>query len=158
VPTDPPEIKPENQEKIKPQHGGRRPGAGRKPKPRPEQAPAGPAALIPPPPPEPPVHPRRAELAATAAAANAGWAIPEVGRQKAVYECLAILADRDAGGRLKMTAVKTLAAIERLNQTLAAKPTAASPIGPDVEALIDRVYAEQPAADATAAGSTPVPD
>ena len=172
----------------KPGRGGRRPGAGRKPKPRPEQPPAGPPPAESKPPPEPPppgsswiipepgqrkavfeglatlanakppavdppAHPRRSELAATAAAANAGWAIPEIGRQKAVYECLAILADPLAGGRLKMTAVRVLAAIERLNQTLAAKPTAASPIGPDVEALLVLCYGD----DAAAADSGPAP-
>ena len=126
---------------IKPQHGGKRAGAGRKPKPRPAEA-----APEPPPvglsvpsvlsavesPADPPAHPRRAELAATAAAANAGWAIPEKLKQLAVMDCYRVLADPLASNRAKEAAKRTLVAIERLNLKL---NTGAPTTPPDALAL-----------------------
>ena len=148
-------------------HGGARPGAGRKPKQgqavtadRPAAEPAAEIKSPEPQPTEPPAgrpHPPRSDLAEVRAAATAGWDVPEAVKRKAVFDCAAILADADAGGRLKMTAVRTLAALDRLNQTLAASATAGlAPLPPDLEALIVRVYgdplddrsADQPAAAA----------
>ena len=85
--------------------------------------------------------PSRAALTDIRAAANAGWEIPEAGRRKAVLDCLRILADGEAGGRLKMTAIRTMLAIERLNQTLALKAAAHDvTVPPNVEDLIALVY------------------